>query len=181
MQPREPQGPIQYAPLGLLQFLQLKQSGENPNTLLGSIAPTLDVLPFFMANAMEFEQAATNIPPGGGSNYALLPIVPNGEIWLVHQASVICPCNDTTTRLDQIDMYLSDPRGDFLVTDQRSIASAFPVGIPGLYTFARANVTQDALLLTAGQRLLGFVGGWLIAGGGGGTVTGRMLFRRLQI
>lgn len=49
MQPREPSGPIQRAPEGLLSFFGIKGVGQNPNALDSSVQSGLDVEKWFLA------------------------------------------------------------------------------------------------------------------------------------
>lgn len=84
MDPREPQGPIQYGLEGLIGLLGLKGLAQNPNTMQGFIQPTLDMFPFITNRAREV--AAGTIPleqDEDGLHYPFGPSPPTGETWLI--------------------------------------------------------------------------------------------------
>lgn len=91
MQAREPQGPIQKAPAGLLGLLGLKQSGATPNSLAGSVQATVDALPFFLSNP-RIQLKATGTAAAGNENglraFTVPPIPAIGEIWVISRGTV---------------------------------------------------------------------------------------------
>ena len=71
--------PISRRPAGLLDLLLTQQQGENPNDLLESVQPTLDLLRFYAPDRMEVA-GTTLTHTGVGSNGSIE--VPAGQTWL---------------------------------------------------------------------------------------------------
>jgi len=74
-------GLIQRVPVGVLQFLGLRNGGETPKTFGSEVLPILDTTPFYAAEDLQQTiqtDAATNVA-GSGS----FVDVPAGEAWLI--------------------------------------------------------------------------------------------------
>lgn len=88
-------GPIQIIPPGLLGFLQLKSQGKNPSLLADTYLPCIEMRDWMFQ--AERESVTDTLTLGAGANapgtyaaYAgVAAIVPNGEFWWVHSASII--------------------------------------------------------------------------------------------
>lgn len=83
-------GPVQPPPWGLLGLLNLKTQGQNPDTLLGDVRPTLDLLRLYMqGDARTILTANIPLVATGGAGPAVPDAqVPNGEMWAVHYFSI---------------------------------------------------------------------------------------------
>lgn len=89
-------GPIQIFPPGLLGFLQLKNSGQNPSILDGTVQPSLEMLPWlFLGRADSLQVGFAPASIGGNLSAATFRSdavssapgtfnVPNSQWWYVH-------------------------------------------------------------------------------------------------
>lgn len=79
-------GSINRFPDGLLAFLDLKTRGETPSDLGSTVAPIIDLLPFYElgATAVWTRTAGLTI----SQTYTSSVVVPDGEIWLVRAGTV---------------------------------------------------------------------------------------------
>jgi len=85
--------PIQVQPVGLLGLLQLKNVGVNPDVLIGTVQPTVDLLEQWLQ-----QDLTTDIPDGqevlASQGFTVLTTaagilkVPASEVWWVHSFSV---------------------------------------------------------------------------------------------
>lgn len=87
---------IQRAPLGLLGILDSKAGGQNPNALLDEVRPTVDVSTLY--NVSQRLSVNATIAAGAiviGTN--LFPVTlsgpQQGELWIVHRATVFATAN----------------------------------------------------------------------------------------
>lgn len=78
--------PINTLPLGLLDFLTAKTLGVNPNLLADSVAPTVDLAPFYIAGQLERVQSPLTAVNAIG-NFLTTLVVPNQELWFVQLAA----------------------------------------------------------------------------------------------
>lgn len=92
-----PSGPIQVLPAGLLGLLQLKNSGNNPDTLLGTVQPSVEMLDFWLntngyTNNPQIGVIATPSNVGYQPYLDLLttaPVaVPQHEWWYIHSINI---------------------------------------------------------------------------------------------
>lgn len=74
-------GPIQTSAAGFLALLQLKNLGGNPPNLGETVAPTLDMLTWYL---MDGEQRGLGATTAGGYETIQLAVVPARELWFVH-------------------------------------------------------------------------------------------------
>jgi len=98
--PPESFGPIQIIPPGLLGFLGLKTSGENPHSLLGEYRPTVEMRDWLLRSRGEYLQvgfaagsvggnlAGTTINTDAISSIPGAFTVPKGEYWFFHDLTV---------------------------------------------------------------------------------------------
>lgn len=79
-------GPIQVIPPGLLGFLQLKNSGNNPRDMPESLLMTFDVLPWYLQAKKEIVVASSTLATDsqGFQSPPSVFNVPNSEAWYVH-------------------------------------------------------------------------------------------------
>ena len=71
---------IQRIPPGLLSFLGLKSTGQNPNVLADTVVPTLNLEHLYLAQDLRVSSATQNVANAGQS---ISLAVPNGEAWRV--------------------------------------------------------------------------------------------------
>lgn len=71
-------------PVGLLDFLGLKTQGTNPSILSDTVAPTLDLSQFYLADRWRIV-LETGLSAVGTNNTATALTVPVGEVWYVKQ------------------------------------------------------------------------------------------------
>lgn len=90
-------GPVQVIPPGLLGFLQLKNSGVNPQQLQNGYTPTLDMLHWLLRGREEIMGTVANpcsvaIANGVVGNFQVFTTnsiqVPDDEWWYVHDYAV---------------------------------------------------------------------------------------------
>lgn len=76
--------PINVAPNGLLDFLQTKALGQNPNELLQAVRPTVDLTGFWMqaAQAQLAVTAQSPVVALGALTGTLAVTVPQNEVWI---------------------------------------------------------------------------------------------------
>lgn len=91
MKVRDPNGPIQVAPVGLLGLLSLKTGGQMPDAMRQDLQPTVD----FEAWWLRAKRVLDNVNRGNSTNSGgyvdFSPnaiIVPESEWWYVHSYSV---------------------------------------------------------------------------------------------
>lgn len=86
-------GPVQVSPEGLLGFLQLKNTGQNPHRLAWDYQMAIEARDWlFASRAQATAVASMNLAAGvtGFNVFTTNPIVvPNGEMWYVHSYSVL--------------------------------------------------------------------------------------------
>jgi hypothetical protein len=94
VQPREPIGPIQTIPPGLLNLLNLKQMGQNPGVLSDQVDPTVELFAWYMraraqgAPGLTGQSPPTQVLAIGASPGNFLigapnVVVPSNELWYV--------------------------------------------------------------------------------------------------
>ena len=71
---------IQRIPPGLLSFLGLKSTGQNPNNLSDTVVPVLDLEHLYLAQDLQVSSNTQNVANAGQS---ISLAVPNGEAWRV--------------------------------------------------------------------------------------------------
>jgi len=145
MEVREPAGPIQRAPQGLLSFFDLKGQASNPNALYSGIMPTFDLEKWFL-----------NRPPV--SSFGTLPIIADvsndfatvntdspeeGTCWLIRNvtATVQVMGGQTLHNLRIMRSRKTVPAGGFVedVTDHAPGVVAIPVLGPTAFVTASCN------------------------------------------
>lgn len=78
--------PIQRSPLGLLELLSLKGSGDTPRALAEYLQGTLDLNQLYLA-PLRRTLNTTTVTITGNGNWAATTAVPAGELWLVTNIS----------------------------------------------------------------------------------------------
>jgi hypothetical protein len=79
---------IQQQPVGLLPALGIQASGTNPRFLMDEVRPTLDLMPFYGARALQgFFQSDAAIGPG--PNFTIDLPVPAGQVWRLLAANAV--------------------------------------------------------------------------------------------
>lgn len=109
-------------PPGLLDLLDLKTLGRNPDALGSVVAPTLDLLPQYLLTRRQLITPASRsgiaadgfyIPGGPATDY----VVPETEVWYVWAVNLVAECG---------------PASGFMVNPY-VIYPAGPIGIQGVY------------------------------------------------
>ncbi len=89
---RPPAGPIQLPPAGLLSLLDIKSSGDNPNALLQTVQPTIDVLELYAYPQRRirgmFDSPATGAGVVSTWNASQQLLVPASERWFIYNCTV---------------------------------------------------------------------------------------------
>lgn len=93
MQPREPSGPIQRAPEGLLSFFGIKGVGQNPNALDSSVQSGFDIEKWFLARTpLLMSNRLSPIPASkytnGCNSLGLVTAPPLGTVRYVRNVTV---------------------------------------------------------------------------------------------
>jgi hypothetical protein len=79
---------IQVLPSGLLGFLQLKNGGQFPQRLGDTLQPTIELAEWYVQlNSETLFSAVINAPVNASSSGNTFPelVVPNGQVWFVHE------------------------------------------------------------------------------------------------
>lgn len=82
---------IQRVPIGLLDHLGIKSTGDNPSILTDSVIPVVDLTPMYLINRWEYINTTTAVAGAVGVVTAAAPAdlqVPNGQLWVVQDFSV---------------------------------------------------------------------------------------------
>lgn len=74
-------------PRGLMSLLGLQTFGENPRDLSGVIAPSLDLLQFFLFTRRESRTDTVSMTATGSIQFPTL-IVPPGEAWFLQEFGI---------------------------------------------------------------------------------------------
>lgn len=78
---------ISRLPVGLLDFLGLKNLGRNPDELALTVVPMLDMRDFYLADRWT-NVVETGLSAAGTANTSTVTRVPAGEIWWIKQYQV---------------------------------------------------------------------------------------------
>lgn len=79
-------GWINRLPRGLLSFVDTKTQGVNPAQLVETVAPILDMEPFYRS-LVRYDHIDTENAAATPNGYAATVFVPTDEVWFVHSAS----------------------------------------------------------------------------------------------
>lgn len=80
---------IQRFPTGTLDILGMQSSGETPKALAQQLVPTVDYLDFYLRDRWETVQgSALTISSTGSFSFIGNVVVPAGEQWLLHMATI---------------------------------------------------------------------------------------------
>lgn len=166
MQPRQPAGPIQRPPAGLISILGLVGSELVPNTLGPTVTPTIDVLQMYLARNGEWQSATVSPADGSISNgFPLLPIVPAGELWVYRNATAKFTI-DVAGSVANFGVMLLDPgAGTNLGVDVTRHVDPAPYGLAGTSSTQFAAALGDLMLVS--QQRLGVRWGRFVEGGTG--------------
>lgn len=88
-------GPIQVSPSGLLGFLNLKNSGRNPDVLNESVQPTMDLREWYFETSAQVDSTLRQLSLNVGAaatlgfyNYNNIITVPQNQWWYVTRYSI---------------------------------------------------------------------------------------------
>lgn len=79
--------PIQIIPEGLLGMFQIKNAGRNPQELIETIQPSLEMLDWYMSSYAEL-QKGLQFGPNAAQVWMFGIQIPATEFWFVHSISV---------------------------------------------------------------------------------------------
>lgn len=94
---REPNGPIQVSPAGLLGFLQLKVGGRQPDAMRQDVQPIVDLSPYWLRSGGRNVSAAYSVSVPAGLLGGIAPLVDAGTValgpgpaewWYVHSLTL---------------------------------------------------------------------------------------------
>jgi hypothetical protein len=95
MKVREPNGPVQVTPVGLLGMLSLKTGGQMPDAMRQDVQPTVEIEPYWLRAKREYDRTNRGITVAAGSYNTYQDYSPNSIIvpetawWYVHSYSAI--------------------------------------------------------------------------------------------
>lgn len=84
-------GPVQVIPAGLLGFLNIKNSGRNPESIDSNVMPVFDIMPLWMQTKAEDIGTFTSPAPSGNNGFGswtIRQIVPEREAWFVLEYTI---------------------------------------------------------------------------------------------
>lgn len=169
-----PLKPIQVLPPGLLGMLQLKTGGNNPDTIMGEVRPTIDLLDFYLRAISQPILVTPTATPGTKSGqfadvYTTNNVlVPQSEWWWVESYLVFAGggVGSIVRDLKPVARLGGNPNGWMLLGD-----SVGNINVPGTGADA-ATVGARGFWLPPGSAF-GFSHSGITAGAGI-TVTGRI-------
>lgn len=179
---REPQGPIQKNPAGLLSFLGIKGTGETPNSLDGKITPIIDVQQFFLANATQCLQEDLFTGPGGtGGALITFFIVPTGKIWFVRKLSVVFQIDGNTTSFPGASIWYNPPGFGSIDISWWSASQVAVAPVAGRTVYAEQRIREDWLILRPFDQIRVAALGWVLSGANVGAAQLVMEYVELQV
>jgi len=170
--PREPSGPIQAIPAGLLGFFNLKNVGRNPAVMPDTVQPTLELRDWYFESLAVFDLEPHSITfnPAlgvtGFNPYTLATVnmsVPENEFWWVEQLSLRAILGAATDKLSFAPAYRARPLGTQDIVLGQPSEYFVGDGTGGAY----AAVTASGFFLPAGAQL----GIWIQKIASAGTIT----------
>lgn len=78
---------ISKAPVGYLDFFGIKNGGRNPIEVASTVAPVIDVVPFYLASEWEVV-VETGLAVAGTNPGTFALTVPPGEVWYVKEFGI---------------------------------------------------------------------------------------------
>ena len=82
---------IQKVPKGALGLLAMKGSGQLPADLAPNVQGTVALDPGYLMQDWREAYLVTPNATTNNTNYVGLPLVPEGEMWMVKQIGIFCP------------------------------------------------------------------------------------------
>lgn len=78
-------------PQGYLELLAAKANGSTPSEIADQVMPVLDVSPYYGLGAFQVRSASTAVVNATGffGDVASSLVVPNGELWRVHNVTIL--------------------------------------------------------------------------------------------
>lgn len=126
-----PSGPIQTQAQGLLGFLQLKNAGRNPDALLETVQPSLDLRDWYFNSVAETLISQSEAVAGGFNGNALLATpggqVPSNEFWYVHFFAMVTGTMAATDSLSMAPAMQWSPNIGGAVTLEGGTLGAAPL------------------------------------------------------
>ncbi len=154
-------------PRGLVSLTGLRDMGENPSELLKTIAPGIDITQFLLLNREVIDGAGVFVAAQGALNLGTAFDVPAGELWYIHEFSVLIDCNAGST-VTLYPCYAESATVVSAIGDPRVV----PASTRG---FVRDN--DDFRWAVPGSRLLCYVGAFT----GAPSVAGNAIISRFRI
>lgn len=170
MIPREPLGPVQLAPAGLLGLLQLKTGGFNPDALRQDIQPTVEVGPYWLRAAYKtITDGYSRTDVGNGNEIDILLDTltgartlgpPADQWWYVHHVTMAC-FSDTNSTTD-VGVGMRLPGGPGSTLADLVVGDTFDVA---------ANATEQRSARDFWMPPGSFLGFWFGVAGAGGSIN----------
>lgn len=115
MLPREPSGPIQVTPSGLLGFFNLKNSGRNPGVLLDSVGPSIEMRDWYFASQLDSLTDTVSVTAAQATFAFVNLVVPPTEAWWVESATLIADVTVAQTLNLALAKLVSPPSGRVVI------------------------------------------------------------------
>jgi len=150
---REPQGPIQTNPDGLLGFLGIKGQGVNPNSLAGFVQPTIDVDQYFLASRLvQLQVLANGVGPfASGSVAFITPCTPpSGRTWIFNRGGIGVTVTPTAVQQVQMALVLRKIGGPVSVAPIAYASETFDISANAKFLFVEL---PEPLVLSTGWEL----------------------------
>jgi len=168
MKVRDPNGPIQVAPVGLLGLLSLKTGGQMPDAMRQDVSPTVDLEAWWLRQKRVVDNVNRGITLAAGTVDAFVDFSPNAiavpeaEWWFVHSYSCKASLTDPLDSIQGVRLAMQ--------WNQVGTLRYRWLGEPGP-AFISATAGARALLLAEGfwcppGSALGFYAGFISGPGG---------------
>jgi len=164
MKEREPVGPVQVLPPGLVNLLQLKVGGYAPDALRQDIQPSLDMLPWWLRatrRTVREEQFIVQLPANTYAsvqplvgNVTLGPLVVGQREWWHVEACCFRVSNDTGSVTSPIKVGVIEPGGPGASDNNQT----YGVGVTTLASAVYDVVDAHDFWMPPGARLGVWVG-----------------------
>lgn len=157
MRPEDAFGPLQVFAQGLLGFLNIKNMGINPEWLINSVQPTIDLQEWwFNTQAVDLGSGATVVLPDNSTGFNAFTTpqvaVPPGEFWYITDCSIRTSALAATDAASFSVGYIIPPLNlTFQVGDRTSASGAAGVAAQGIASAHRFWLPPSAVLAVANE------------------------------
>lgn len=113
---------IQRYPRGLIDLLGMRATGDTPHLLSNETTPAIDLLDFYLADRCIGQTfTASGVVAALGNLTFTGAVVPNGEMWLLYEATVFTGVCAAATSCTVVP---------FMARSQSGLAQAIAIGAP---------------------------------------------------